>query len=217
MKILLIAGHGDGDSGAVGNGYKECSLTRNFCTELLFKNDDFSEDLEIDLYPTEKDCYKESKSGNIPKFSDYDYTIEVHFNSFSDNTAHGSEVLMHPDQKITFERQFLNELEKLGFRNRGLKLRNDLLNLNNARMQQANYCLLEICFISSKADMERYINTKKIIVQKLLESIIDFFELSDSRFYRVQVGAFKNKQNAINYKKELYEKYGIDCFVVEVR
>ena len=28
MRILLIPGHGDGDSGAVGTGYKEADLTR---------------------------------------------------------------------------------------------------------------------------------------------------------------------------------------------
>ena len=28
MKILLIAGHGDGDSGAIGCGFKEADLTR---------------------------------------------------------------------------------------------------------------------------------------------------------------------------------------------
>ena len=28
MNILLIAGHGDGDCGAVGSGYQEAELTR---------------------------------------------------------------------------------------------------------------------------------------------------------------------------------------------
>lgn len=28
MKILLISGHGAGDCGAIGNGYKEADLTR---------------------------------------------------------------------------------------------------------------------------------------------------------------------------------------------
>lgn len=37
MNILLIAGHGDGDSGAVGNGYKECDLTREFASLICSK------------------------------------------------------------------------------------------------------------------------------------------------------------------------------------
>ena len=28
MKILLIPGHGDGDPGAIGNGFNEADLTR---------------------------------------------------------------------------------------------------------------------------------------------------------------------------------------------
>ena len=30
MNVLLIAGHGNGDSGAIGNGYEEAELTREF-------------------------------------------------------------------------------------------------------------------------------------------------------------------------------------------
>lgn len=216
MKILLIAGHGDGDPGAIGNNYKECTLTRNFIQEVYNLSSEFSEELELTLYDTSKDCYKENKKGNIVDFSKYDYTIEIHFNSFSDTSAHGSEILMQPDQKVTFERSFLAEMEKLGFTNRGLKLRDDLLNMNIARKQNANYCLVEVCFISSKADMERYIASTKNIFKSFLTTLEEAFNLASSHSYRVQCGAFKSKQNAINYKKELSEKYGIDCFVVEV-
>lgn len=216
MKILLIAGHGDGDPGAIGNNYKECTLTRNFIREVYNLSSEFSEELELTLYDTSKDCYKENKKGNIVDFSKYDYTIEIHFNSFSDTSAYGSEILMHPDQKVTFERSFLAEMEKLGFTNRGLKLRDDLLNMNIARKQNANYCLVEVCFISSKADMDRYIASTKNIFKSFLTTLEETFNLASSHFYRVQCGAFKSKQNAINYKKELSEKYGLDCFVVEV-
>ena len=34
MNVLLIAGHGNGDSGAVGNGYEEAELTREFAVLL---------------------------------------------------------------------------------------------------------------------------------------------------------------------------------------
>ena len=34
MKILLIAGHGEGDSGAVANGYKEAELNREVVQKL---------------------------------------------------------------------------------------------------------------------------------------------------------------------------------------
>lgn len=34
VNVLLIAGHGNGDSGAVGNGYEEAELTREFAVLL---------------------------------------------------------------------------------------------------------------------------------------------------------------------------------------
>ena len=34
MNVLLIAGHGNGDSGAIGNGYEEAELTREFAVLL---------------------------------------------------------------------------------------------------------------------------------------------------------------------------------------
>ena len=34
MNVLLIAGHENGDSGAVGNGYEEAELTREFAVLL---------------------------------------------------------------------------------------------------------------------------------------------------------------------------------------
>lgn len=34
MNVLLIAGHGNGDSGAVGNGSEEAELTREFAVLL---------------------------------------------------------------------------------------------------------------------------------------------------------------------------------------
>lgn len=49
MNILLIAGHGDGDSGAVGNGYKECDLTREFASLIYSK---LKEMCHVDLADT---------------------------------------------------------------------------------------------------------------------------------------------------------------------
>ncbi|MBO7320108.1 MAG: N-acetylmuramoyl-L-alanine amidase, partial [Clostridia bacterium] len=37
MKILLMAGHGDGDPGAIGNGYKEAEVVREIVPKLRDK------------------------------------------------------------------------------------------------------------------------------------------------------------------------------------
>lgn len=218
MKMLLIAGHGAGDPGAVGNGKSECNLTRNLCTLIMTENAYLDADLEIELYPTTKDCYQESKSGRVPNYAAYDYVLEVHFNSFSSASAYGSEILIHPSETgHTVEDAILKNLEAIGFYNRGVKERTDLLNMNNCRGRGVSYALLETCFISNADDVNLYLSQNKSVARAVLTGIISGFGLSSAEteggtLYRVQVGAFANKANAETLREELKKK-GYEAFV----
>ena len=77
MKILLIAGHGEGDSGAVANGYKEAELTREVVRKLKPQLDNYA---DVTVADTAKNwfTYKNRVSLN---FSPYDYVLEIHFNA----------------------------------------------------------------------------------------------------------------------------------------
>ena len=144
MKMLLIAGHGQGDPGAIGFGRSECNLTRNLAVAIQQENMERNNDLEITLYDTTKDCYQQSKNGNVPAYGLYDYVLEIHFNAHSDPTAHGSEILIHDEEPAhTVEDLILKILETLGLTNRGVKRRNDLLNMNQCRAKGVSYALLE--------------------------------------------------------------------------
>lgn len=77
MKILLIAGHGTGDSGTVGNGYEESDLTREFAALLIKKLDSYC---EVTLANTNRNWF-EFLGDNQYDFSEYDYALEIHFNS----------------------------------------------------------------------------------------------------------------------------------------
>ena len=72
MNILLIAGHGQGDPGAVGNGYKEAELVREIATSLKSKLSAYA---NVDLFDTSKNMYKYLKAGNTFNFKKYDYSI----------------------------------------------------------------------------------------------------------------------------------------------
>ena len=37
--------------------------------------------MNVTLYDTNKNCYAQSKKGNVPVYSDYDMTVEIHFNA----------------------------------------------------------------------------------------------------------------------------------------
>ena len=216
MKILLIAGHGDGDPGAIGNTYKECTLTRHLLECIVNRLPYSQYDLDVTKYDITKNCYEESKNGNVPNYSDFDFGLELHFNAFSDSSARGSEVLYRTDDRVKdFGEALLIKMANLGFTNRGVKLRSDLLNMNNCYNKGVHYALFETCFITNPGDVSRYQSTYNDIADAIIDSIAYAFGCEESdTFYRVQVGAFKNRQNAVNYCKELKEK-GIDCFVVE--
>ena len=218
MKMLLIAGHGAGDPGAIGNGKSECNLTRNLCTLIMTENAYLDGDLEIELYPTTKDCYQESKSGRVPNYAAYDYVLEVHFNSFSSASAYGSEILIHPSETgHTVEDAILKNLEEIGFYNRGVKKRSDLLNMNNCSWRGVSYALLETCFISNPDDVNLYLSQNKSVARAVLNGIISGFGLSSAEtdggtLYKVQVGAFQNRENAVRLAEELRKK-GYESYI----
>lgn len=220
MKMLLIAGHGQGDPGAIGNNRSECNLTRNLAVAMQQENLDYDSDLEIVLYDTTKDCYQQSKAGNVPNYREYEYVFEVHFNAASDPSAHGTEILISDyEPSHTVEDLILSKLEKLGLTNRGVKRRNDLLNMNNCVGIGTSYALLETCFITNKSDVEFYLNNYEQVAQAVLEGILEGFGLTYQEtegktdlLYRVQVGAFQNKENAQKLAEELRNK-GYETYV----
>ena len=78
MNILLIAGHGAGDPGAIGNGYKEADLVRELLSKIKSILDPFS---NVTVFDTTKNMYRHLKSGKTFDFSPFDYILELHFNA----------------------------------------------------------------------------------------------------------------------------------------
>ena len=175
MNILLISGHGDGDCGACGNGYKETDLTRelvNTLSPILRKY------ANVDVFDTSKNMYKYLKSNKFD-FTKYDYVIEIHFNAF-DEKANGVEILVHPSEKaFTVERLMLENISAFGFKNRGVKIRNDLQNMNICKGSQGvSYALIETCFIDNADDMKLYQSCKKDVAYAIAHGIAVGFGLS---------------------------------------
>ncbi len=187
MKILLIAGHGDGDPGAIGNGYKEADLVREIVPILRDKLTPYA---DVTVFDTNKNPYKFLKSNSF-NFKKYDYVIEVHFNAFkkeavSNGKTKGVEILVHPTEKgVSVETAILNNLMKLGFTNRGIKRPTDLQNMNICKGKQGvSYALIETCFIDDIDDMALYKTKKDAVIDGIAQGIVTGFSLA------------KNKQSA---------------------
>jgi N-acetylmuramoyl-L-alanine amidase len=177
VDILLIAGHGDGDSGALNKpmGYREDDLTREVAYGVANYLKDYA---TINLYDTTKNLYKELKSGRESKnlFKSFDYVLEIHFNAFN-TTAYGTECLVKQEKGVGVEQAILDGLVSLGFKSRGIKERADLQNMNMCRSVGTSYCLLEVCFIDNNSDLSLYLSKRGEVAKKVAEGVIKGFNL----------------------------------------
>lgn len=172
MKILLVAGHGAGDPGAIGNGFQEHALARELAQKLQKILNNYA---DVSLFDINKNMYAYLKSGNTFDFSPYDYILEIHFNAASP-TGVGTEILVHTKQNgISVEECILNNMTQLGFKNRGIKRRSNLYNMNYLFNKGKDYALLETCFITSNDDMNKYAADQ--VAEKIASGIIEGFGL----------------------------------------
>lgn len=181
MKILLICGHGAGDPGACACGYKEADLVRDYAPSLKSA---LSQYATVDLFDTSKNMYKYLRNGNSFNFKQYDYVLELHFNAVVNDTkgngkTTGTEILVHKSEKgVSVEEAILKNICALGFRNRGVKARSDLQNMNICKGRQGvSYALLETCFIDDADDMKLYHSKKSAIVSAIVQGIVSGFGL----------------------------------------
>lgn len=163
MNILLISGHGAGDSGAVVGNICEADLTRSLARALFDNIKTFS---QVTLFDTSKNMYKYLKSGGTFDFSPYDYILEIHFNAGAKKSSNaattGTEILVHQNESgISVEENILSEIALLGFKNRGVKRRDNLYNMNRIKALGKSYALLEVCFLDDPDDLALY-NEEKI-------------------------------------------------------
>lgn len=166
MKILLVAGHGGGDSGAVGNGYREADLTREVAARL---SDILKSCCDVSVFDIKKNLYQyQKKNGNI-NFKDYDLVFEIHFNA---GGGEGSEILKHINTYTkAVDNNILLNLSDEGFKNRGVKPRKDLYNMNVCYRQGVPCSLLEVCFIDSSNDIKLYEEKKEQIIAAIADGI----------------------------------------------
>lgn len=165
-RLALVAGHGNGDPGAVGNGRKEADMTRTIVAKLqtLLKDK-----LNVYVYDTAKDLYTSKEWG---KFSTNDEVIEVHLNAYSDTSVNGAETLIRTGYSPDSLDNGIQAALKEHFTNRGIKYRNDLQNMNAFAQKGISYRLIEVCFITNAADMHKLINNFDGIMADLANAIL---------------------------------------------
>lgn len=181
MKILLIAGHGNGDPGARACGLEEADLTREVAAALLPKLKAYA---DVDLFDTSKNLYSYLKNGGVCNFANYDYVFEIHFNAAAADTAGngkttGAEILIHTTESgASVEEAILSNIAALGFKNRGVKRRSNWQNMNVCKKNYGvSYALIEVCFIDDRDDVNLYQQKKAEVIDAIVNGIASGFGL----------------------------------------
>ena len=174
MKILLIAGHGAGDTGASGCGYKEVNLTRELVNLIVPKLRKYA---NVDVYNVNRSAFYDVQNGTF-KISKYDYVLEVHFNAFN-GSGHGTEIFVTDSEQYTdVEQSIMNNLGKHFVKRggSGVKVTNWLV-IYTCKCLGISSALLETCFIDNKADMAEYQASKESVAQGIVDGIAEGFQL----------------------------------------
>ena len=176
MKILLIAGHGAGDCGAVGCGYKEADLTREVVKLVQPKLSSYAtvevSDMSVNWF---------NNRAKLP-LSGVDYVLEIHFNACVNDAkgngiTTGAEVYVTTSEKgTTVEEKILKGIASLGYKNRGVKRKNYSV-INHCKSKGISSALLEVCFIDDADDMRIYTAKKDAIADAITKGIAEGFGL----------------------------------------
>lgn len=142
--------------------------------------------------------------------------MEIHFNAYNGSAA-GAEILVHTSREESeMENMMLSEMHSIGFVNRGVKTRNNLLVMNSCNRTDVKYALFEICFIDNRTDMAIYQQYKNDIALMIAHYLKTYYGGSGGKasLYKVQVGAFSKRKNAERLEMALLAK-GYDTYIVQ--
>lgn len=218
MKWYLDFGHGGKDPGAVGsNSTKESDTVLKI--GMLIKNN-LEEAFEKVIITRYNDTYYslDYRSSKANKES-CDYFISIHMNSSTNKSAKGCEVWVYDEKSklYTLSKSICTNLsQKLNTPNRGVKVSKEFSVLRKTNMPAL---LIEIDFISNSTIETSLTSSKYIkdIADSISSTLLAFVNKSianDSVFYRVCIGAYKDKSNAIKSKNEAIAKGFKDTYIV---
>ena len=163
--LFLIAGHGAGDSGAVGYGYTEAERVRALARRIAAYGG-----CNVTLGDVSRNWYADKGISSLNSPKSYQI-LELHMDSGA-STAKGGHVIIkegyNPDQYDTALANFIGSF----FPGRANKVvgRAHLANVNRAAAKGYSYRLLENGFISNQEDLTKFNNQIDDLARGILKS-----------------------------------------------
>lgn len=234
MKIMLDAGHGYNTLGKRSpDGLREYEFNRavaNYAKQLL---DGYSDATVYFSHSDQSDLSLQSRT-NKANSLDVDVFVSIHANAFGSggwNPAGGIETFVHPS-KPPVAYQLAQKIQRnmvlsTGLKDRGVKTA-DFHVLRETKMDAV---LVECGFMTNtqEAKLLRSETYRKTCAEAIVKALADQFRLQlkpkpaappppvpssakNARLYKVQAGAFQEKQHAENLAEEL-RKAGFEAFI----
>jgi N-acetylmuramoyl-L-alanine amidase len=223
--FTINAGHtlsGKG-TGAVGfiNESKENRIVTNHVIRLLKALGHVVIDCTID----KSNNYLKDAVGASNKHK-ADLAISIHFNSSKNESANGVETLVY-NPKDSYTTKYANAINKeialLGYKNRGIKQRQDLSWLRDTTSKAI---LIECCFVSNESDTNKYnaVKMAEAIVKGLVGKLpattsnnasdaLNNTINTSNKLYAVCVGAY-SYDNAKKIQQEVIKKGYKDAYLI---
>ncbi len=176
-KHLVVFGHGQGDPGAIGNGYQEATFTRNILGPKLKAWAAKLKNNQIDFYNESLDMYQQSQAGGgAYSVNGYASVTEFHLDAAS-VAATGGHVIINakysPDGNDLALGKVLEKYVGLwgSAKPTGTYKRDDLLNCNVFSNRGISYRLVELGFITNANDVKKLVDNIDVVAKEIVEAI----------------------------------------------
>lgn len=222
-RIVIDAGHGGYDNGAVYNGRRE--KDDNLALALAVGEALMQRGVEVEFTRVEDIFQSPVEKAQIANRLDGDFLVSIHRNSSPvPNTYSGVQTLVFNDRGIAslMANNINQEMSEVGYQNLGISERRNLAVLRRSDMPAV---LVEAGFINTDADNALLDANFDATVQAITDGIIGTLlqsgelELEDvenipaaREIYRVQTGLFRNRENADRMAEQL-RRMGYDVAI----
>lgn len=207
-KVYIDAGHGGYDNGATYNGRKEKDDNLKLAMEVgrLLRD----KGIETDFTRTTDVYQSPNEKAQIANQDDANLLLSFHRSSSPvPNTYQGVESYVYNlgDEKEKIASNINQGLERLGFKNLGVDVRKNLAVLKKTKMPAI---LVDVGFINTNSDNDLFDKNFDEIAQSIADSIEESLKdegvaTSPQVNYSIQVGLFRNLDNATNLQDKLQE------------
>lgn len=218
-KVFLGVGHGGTDSGAIGNGFNEKDLNLSIalaCNKILV-------DHGVTVLMSRNKDENDTISDEVNECNNFkpDLAIDIHNNAGGGDGAECFHSYLGGKGK-TLAENVLAEIVKTGQNSRGAKTR---INKSGRdyyafiRETTAPAIIVECAFVDNATDIQILDTAQKqtamgtAIARGILRTLgIPY--VKPSKIYRLQVGAYEIRDNAV-IAQNILKSYGFNAFIVE--